>query len=220
MKRSNSKHELHKSKRLRITLDERGQLQAFNRITRAVNLDVFAPAIMDVSTVPSGFQTGSDMAYVHLTGPFQASTRRGQRCSFRNIGPLPLAEAEDLAQAVRGALNLPAQPVEVPYEMLVAEPNRYHNCMVRCRGSWRRAADTSFFAGAWLSAPDAWHTYGATGPAVSTSDVIVDAVGLWSSADPPSGAPQGRTVPGWPAVFDVYLLEVLTDWTALEPAMG
>lgn len=164
-------------------------------------LVLFAPAIMDIAPVISD-QTS---AYVHFTGPFQSTSRRGDRLDCRNLGPLPAAEVEDLVATLKEALHLPVVPLEVAYDELVSHPELYCNRIVRSRGPWQRGDSRSDFAGACLVPPDRWNIYGddASSPGGVTG-VTIDVVGLWADT---AAARTGH----FPAVLEAYLLEVLPD---------
>lgn len=158
---------------------------------------LFAPAIIDASVVPCSDSAG----YIHLTGPFQSTTRHGEQRNFRNIGPYSLEEAQDVVDILGAALDLPMAPLEVAYHDLILEPARFRNRLVRSQGPWRRVGGRSLFAGAWLMPPDEWNTYGESDCVESPEAVVIDVVGLWTAS-------------GGSAVLDVFLLEVLSD---LEP---
>ena len=186
---------LYHSRRLRISLDSARFLHIENHSSAPQTL--FAPAIMDVNAVAGSQSNG----YVHISGPFQATSRRGQRRNVRNIGPMARSEVDHIVEILKRELELPVAPVEVAHDDLVKQPERYRDRVIRSRGTWSRGQGTSVFANARLVVPDQWNTYGDLQD--DTESVMVDVVGLWTVQ------PEG----GLSASFDTYLLEVLPEIT-------
>ena len=189
---------------LRITLDEKKVMRATDCSRDATIVEVFAPAILDVTAVSSDRFVG----YVHLTGPFHSGGMQWPRRNLRAFGPYPIKEVDSTAAVLRRYFGLPVAPTEVSYDNLMKEPARYHNRIIRSYGPWRRLPGRSQFAGAWLSPPDRWNTYGSSVPRHFTGSVVIDVVGLWRllQRSPNTGRIRADHRP---AVLEPYLLEVL-----------
>lgn len=198
MKHLSISRTLYHSPRLRLSIDSARFLHIESE---GLNPEIlFAPAVMDVTAVAGSESNG----YVHISGPFQGTSRRGQRRNVRNVGPMSLHEVQEVVEVLKHELELPVAPIEVTHDDLVNQPERYRDRVIRSRGLWSRRDGISVFASAWLVVPDEWNTYGEFEDGVDA--VTVDVVGLWTVR------PEGRDERvGLSTMFDAYLLEALSE---------
>jgi len=91
---------------------------------------------------------------VELTGAFYAESGVEEDPTKRWIGPLPIAECTSVAAAIDRALGLPLVPVRVDAAMLRARAAELGGELIEITDVWdTRGAETSSFAGCWLTAP-------------------------------------------------------------------